>query len=1017
MLFSEQLAAQKDKPTWAVTASVNIVNPVPDCSCITMTFTISNPEDEAINNFTLEFLPKINGYAFCENPGFVNTGTTVAGITAFNGSLAERWSMTGINVPATGTTTITARVRVVGAFSFTSPSLACRGIVGTDIGDFVILPTISPNNTFITVNGPVNLSTIATGTTGMLAAAPGNTGQDVVIDGQLTVDVDYTFSGLSRLYMRPGSSINVTADYFTLMDRTTVRACDQPWQGIDVAGGSTLILDGVNGVNGDVNIMDAEIAVEANSPISAVSSIGVKFINNAVGISSTGGTGWYFDIQDNIFTSDEFTQLNSLVGVRMVDVSEVLSLSGNLYNKLVYGVWSTNTTLNVRSDRFVTISDVGILTECNNNAFYWLRQSGLGQGVASFDDCFIGIKADNVEVGIQNNLMTRMNRGISLRRGNFKDAGIFNNTINAERLGISVNNWRPRTLFNRFRIENNLINMDGFASEGAAVWLENLTTDRNSGVINNTFNLSDARYGIYCNTVRGTMLAVNDIAMNNAQAMTGIDLNNTFSNSVYCNGTTGADINAEQEGIRVASSSNVSMNCNASDNTERAILYDGQNLPIRMISNFFNSHNRAVQYEAGTLIGVQPHHGNRWLTSLNSPDFGVWHKGNQIEILGCQIEFDGGDEPVPGQTQLRSTEEPTQMASIFDPEGGNTLSCVTNSCPPTVGSDGGLTDSGNKADALVAAGNYMPSGIYPVAQAWVAKRQLYRRLLETPGLMTPNSDYLSFYNANANTTVGKLGQIEAALDALSTIDANTQALLDANQASLDTKLGELDVLVAQYDANPTTQLASQIQTKRNEVASLQSDQKDLMQPVLSNRMSSAASWLATNNAITVVEEYEQMQQQVNAVALENIANGATELTTAQRNLLTPIANACPRLGGQAVYQARALLNDQAVYDDGVLCTQATPLKQPITKESHEMAFKLYPNPAANGYTMVEFEQNAPSNGSVILIDALGRVVLTQKFEEGDSSIALFLDGLPAGLFQLTIECGKLNSTKMLNNLK
>ncbi|MCF8245408.1 MAG: T9SS type A sorting domain-containing protein [Saprospiraceae bacterium] len=868
---------------------------------MTLTFTIINPDDDPIN-FTLDFLPKIGAYEFCENPGFVNTNATVGGIPGFGGYSAELWQMTGIAIPAYGTTVFTARVKVVGAVTPLYRSIATRGTSGGVTGGFVTLPSIDPVYDAVIIgvdpSSVTTLSLLPTGGINQLPAPPGNTGRDVIINGKFNVDVDYTFSSLTRIYMAPGSSINVTADFFTLMDKTTIRACDQPWKGIDVQQGATLILDGVSGANGDVNIMDAEIAVEANAPLAAVGAHGVKFKNNGIGISSSGGTGWYFDIEDNLFTADDHAQLTAIAGVRANNMSQNLTILRNKFENSSFGIWGTNTTLSVYQNTFNAISDIGILAECDNNSLRWLSQEGLGQNNASFKDCFMGIGVINMEVSAQNNLMEEVNRGISLRQGIFKDALIIDNTIHAERIGISVNNWTPRTKYNRFRVENNTVAIDGNSSEGAGIWLENLNTNRDSRVYNNTINLNDARYGIYCNTLTGTLLADNLINMNKSQTMEGINLENVFSNDVYCNGINGSDINAEQDGIRVATSSNVVLNCNTSDNTERAIHYDGQNLPIRMISNFFNTHNRAVQYEAGTLTGVQSHHGNRWLTDLQIPNFGVWHKGSDIDINGCKILFDGNDEPVPGQVQLRCSEDTSQPISIFTDQLGNTLSCVTASCPPSLE---GFTDPGNDADATVAAGNYVPSGSYPNAQAWVAKRQLYRRLLATPDLLTSSASNQNFFNTNANTTVGKFSGVLAAMDAMNTMSANTQSQLDSNQTSLDAKLDDLTAVDAQLADNPTPQqqasLAAQQQTLRGDISNLQSAQDGLLQSVLSDRQSTANQWLTTNNAINAVEEFELMQQQVNAIALANIVNGATELTPTQQSTLSAIANTCPYRGG------------------------------------------------------------------------------------------------------------------------
>jgi Secretion system C-terminal sorting domain len=177
---------------------------------------------------------------------------------------------------------------------------------------------------------------------------------------------------------------------------------------------------------------------------------------------------------------------------------------------------------------------------------------------------------------------------------------------------------------------------------------------------------------------------------------------------------------------------------------------------------------------------------------------------------------------------------------------------------------------------------------------------------------------------------------------------------------------------------------------------------------------STSQLLETNSAITTTADYDLMQKQVNAVILENIANDVDGLTPQQLQIITPIANYCPFKGGQAVYQARALLNDQAVYDDAALCAQPLHLKKPDATVGIE--FKVYPNPA-NGYTLVELEKPSEESGEIALTDALGRQVLTQQFDEGDITLLLMLDEVPAGMYYLKIQTATKSSTQLLTNLK
>ena len=186
----------------------------------------------------------------------------------------------------------------------------------------------------------------------------------------------------------------------------------------------------------------------------------------------------------------------------------------------------------------------------------------------------------------------------------------------------------------------------------------------------------------------------------------------------------------------------------------------------------------------------------------------------------------------------------------------------------------------------------------------------------------------------------------------------------------------------------------------------------------STRSAGAAEALLIDNAaITATETYELNQQEYNQVFLDMIVNGQTEPDSTQRETLLAIAVQCPYEGGDAVYQARALLGDGAVYDDSTACdtTGQQFLRRPVST-MQSLEFKVAPNPG-NGYTFIELDKSTEEDGEVVLATILGRQIHQQHFSKGDKTILLFLEDVPSGTYYVTVRTKTLSSTKVFLNLK
>jgi hypothetical protein len=1008
--------------------------PIVGCSAIGYKIILSNPFEPAVpvtivfteTSLTTDppFGPFLTPANLLENVGgFVNAGptwTTTITLQPFEDMRTLYLTFrVDPNFPANGT-----QSRIDGIFTVTTPSSpSCPPVV-------VDCDNIFPRAAGHIIDGVKRISIEATdndpNTPGggmLIPALTQNFGQVIFItDGSTLIsDVpDYHFPLGSKILLGKDASLIVESGKLNITNQANVVGCIEMWDRLEVQSFATL---NIEGISADVNSIGVTVAdskkgilAQNNATVSVKRS---TLRDNLIGIqksfsSSLGAVN--FTIDENTFKvtgfKPPFASLQSgISGVDIGNQSVAVTMNDNTFRNLLFGIRARRASLTVNQNKFFDIEDTGIATESTGSNF--LRQYGSGLNDASFETCGIGISAINVEVVSQDNLMKEVNRGISLRQGVNRNVTISNNDINAKRIGIGVSNWSPVPFIGGFNVVNNTINMDENSGQGTAIFIENMQSNKTCTFKDNIINLQAAQNGVYLNNSKRCVVEENTINLLAQEELYGINAESGFENDIKCNGALGQTGTTAFTGIRMHTNASIDLSCNTVDNTQKGIHYFGDNNPTWMIGSSVNNHTYGIQYgedQSGARTGVQPNHGNRWTQAYTGGAFGVYFKGNDNDLAFSKIEVDFAD--LPADPQLITNEDPTivqNIGSIFQNKPGIALGCGGAGCPPSANA---IAMSGqiNPADQSVTSGTYSTSGNYQAQQAWTAKRQLYRRLIAAPGLLSQGSGYQSFYNAEANTTVGRFEQLRAGIEGLNTVPTATQSQLEANQTSMDIKLGQVASIQAQLAANPSPQLTASLIAQRTalltDVQNLEQAQASLLDGLKSTRMATASSLLATNNAIGTTQDWEGMQRQVNAVQLENEAAGTATLTPTQVATLTPIANTCPYYGGHAVFQARALLGDQAMYNDATLCQPARPL---VRKENVKaFDFQVFPNPA-NGFTMVALDEPAISKGQITLSNGLGETVQVQQFQKDELQVLLFVDNLSNGLYFITIvtEMGKV----------
>ena len=114
------------------------------------------------------------------------------------------------------------------------------------------------------------------------------------------------------------------------------------------------------------------------------------------------------------------------------------------------------------------------------------------------------------------------------------------------------------------------------------------------------------------------------------------------------------------------------------------------------------------------------------------------------------------------------------------------------------------------------------------------------------------------------------------------------------------------------------------------------------------------------------------------------------------NTLYAIATQCPLTGGLAVFKARAILkelNPNIFYDDAFTCIQSGVVYR--KKETIEQHCTLYPNPTSGNVTV---SYSIPSSATLIITDAIGRILLHKQIDSQSTSLTIDLSKFQTGLY-------------------
>ncbi|MCS7036372.1 MAG: T9SS type A sorting domain-containing protein [Saprospiraceae bacterium] len=826
-----------------------------------------------------------------------------------------------------------------------------------------------------------------------------------IIQGELEVDTDYCFRGTpsfrSFLYLLPGAQVVVRSGATLTLDMVSVFTCDTLARGIVVEPGGTLIVRGSS-------LEDCRFAIDAR-PNSTVRVEGSFLANNYVGMR--------FDMQGapaparvnqlilgNSFTTTrplkkpyagmpDLVETRGYCGILLYDYDDfnVFGSQTNSFSRLANGIVGFNSTGNIGNMTFTDMNSAdGISVYPREGYGVYLSATRSGRWfninqpwtVMVFDSMKTAVYGASLAGKVEGIRATRVDVGIHWERSITRDVRLLRNDIAARRAGVL--SWRNEPLRSVSEISDNRIVITAASADlgpGLGIWLDELGifppsfTWRGWQLLRDTVVLRRGGTGIgYRKGTRGWLL--DNLVRHEAasEVFYGIVCESVRNSIVGYNRCTGSSLTLEGAGILNRGGTNIDYICNVVNNTQRGMLFqDLGNLQDLVRGNSFNRHITGLQIDPGAAIGTQFHTGNLWNLQFIDPDQGILGGRCFGEVEQSRFRVDG-------------SEDPAQNPPV-DPVGWfvNEPSPGTYRCDPSF-EFGSETDDPTGLDVVVASGGAV-SDVYATEMAWKAAYRLYRKLLRQPELLQ-DSLFAAFAAYHATRSTGRLAAVAEAAGQLFALTPAQDSLLSLYRAEQEDKAEQLRHLDSLRHAGQSVS-AAVYQAAQVASAQAREQYETYADALIAARRAQAAVLAVQNSGIAADALPATNHKAVNAALLHLLQTDT--LSAADAAVLEGIAGQCPLEGGDAVYEARALLGGGVYYDDDVLCDLAQWRSRelpPAAVQTQVSRAMLYPNPASE---MLYW--SGAQSVRVRLFNAMGQLAVEQLLVGNALPIGLLPEGL------------------------
>jgi hypothetical protein len=887
---------------------------------------------------------------------------------------------------------------------------------------------------------------------------------NIVVQGTLNFDIDYTMPISSNICMGAGARIVVEQDQELTLLNNHIRGCEERWEGIIVEDGGRLETIGFGGMR----IEDAQHAIYPQSG-GVLDINGTIFKDNYIGI-------YFNDIQGD-FILDDFTGVTFLgdlnddllphynpqdpddgpkpfAGIHTINQSvlTLATLNNVTFDRLRNGIVTERCELTVRNASFTNIlrGDYDI----SGNGIY-AKGGGEILNVANnvntvfsnnFDNCTRGIRCINMNPYIFHTEMTNMATGILVEGGVNTNIFIGDNDIH---LTTNAGIWLDDTDgAASISVYQNEIHVDNFPTPftspratGIRV-TENNIPHENARIFDNILDLDNAVSGISLNGSNGIAVRCNQIdadALNhNYSAIRLTNSSNLEIGGNYIDGDFGTTISPQVDafspaGIRVRATSNTLYDCNNIEATDIGVQFDMMCPNTQLQTTVMENHRWGLHYRETGVTGQQPlnnsndpAHANRWVGNWGGSSSGARHENpNQLAYslsrytMSDNAQFAFPPNPFPNNPLWIDSDGRTEIEDCnFD----NT--CVV------IGKENDI----KKLDEYIADETFTV-GVYEKSMKWMANRYLFQKMSvlnsENEGLGNNSSNepvfqnpstepqmgydddpiYQSFYQANKNKSVGQFVAADMGLrDLYKTSDATSIELNKLYNRRMDaiSAIVAINQLLETATGNDSLQLISDRIDEVNKLKNYSQENRNLVQSLEANRYGKVDNFIDANENIDVEEVFEENEKIVTHIYLQTIAKGIFNFKDEHKALLYDIAKQCPYIGGTAVFRARNMLIGHLsdyVFDDNECDNDAQLFIGNGGVENNyteNSTFKVFPNPAQNEVSITFEKSETTVYQAVSVYNIHGQKVLQMDISDELNTHKFSTRQLMQGVYYLKV---------------
>lgn len=812
---------------------------------------------------------------------------------------------------------------------------------------------------------------------------------NVIIDGDLVVDVDYTFNAGAHVLLTPGSSITVddnmpnnnSGPRLAVTDYSTLSSCDGYWKYIVVTDDHAelkfedAIISG--GGNDGITIVDGASLSSVNSNYDDFIKHGITLGNAAGGppqeVSLTLVGNKFFNIQRPL----------TILNTQMISIGAGNEFSSNSPPIAdLAAIFINSSSVSIGEGNKFTGYSTGIYHINQSENPHFLSVNG-----ANFKNNVNGIKADD---GVTNGSSLFVKNSTFDGNSSAIDAIIQDGgTCELLQNTISNNNGNVIALIGRFpnrvEVSDNVIQYIG-GNSGVGIRMASWNAGNNMKVSKNIIDGNQT--AIFVSLGSGGIVENNDIV---TTGPTGILVRNSSGVQLTGNNVSGAGGDSETNGgIFIENSPNCKLVCNSTFESAGGLSFFGYCDGALVANNNMNYHDRGLSvhsFYSDGVIGPQPYRSNRWvsgmeaviaeasMTSLFDPLTTEHYKMSQF-IIEQNSGLLWPDPILPAQSPAGSPDE----WFWYQPQPYASAPCEEALREPVDPGAISLFDDGiiNGAigEVLGGEGKYRDIDFY-----------IYYKFRKDPSSIIP--EYEDYYDVLNTESFQKRYDVTVKMEEMSELSNNLP--IEEHITALS---NQLEWLVLYDDGTQQPQRDSIL----NEIKSTLAGIESIMGPYRSALAADVEAIIQLAQNWEGEEPADDILKEVLNIYFNNFGVGFEAYSEAEQDTIQEYAGLCVEEFGRGVYLANAIAGTLNDYDLVEYCVPSSHRVVSETRDTKSGRIEVFPSPSTG---IVNIRASMEEIKSLQVFDALGNRIMDSAPSSGNLQ-TIYLEQEPSGLYFIAI---------------